>query len=69
MNVVGVLQIIAKGISIAEALYKAGMEAEPAFEALKNLITGAQEGNVTDAQLEDTEALLDQMIEDFNLDI
>ena len=69
MDISAILALIAKGISIVEALYEAGQSAAPAFEALKNLITGAQEGTVTDQQLTETEALLDQMIADFNLDI
>lgn len=66
MDIVAVLALISKGITVAEALYTAGEEAAPAFTALKNLVTGAQAGTVTDEELGKTEALLDQMMADFN---
>ena len=69
MQIVAILALIAKGISVAEALYAAGQEAAPAFSALKDLVTGAQKGTVTDEDLAKTEALLDSMIDDFNIDL
>ncbi len=69
MDIVAILALVAKGISVAEALYTAGQEATPAFNALKDLITGAQKGAVSDTDLAKTEALLDSMIDDFNLDL
>lgn len=66
MDFVAVLALISKGITVAEALYQAGQEAAPAFTALKNLVTGAQNGTVTDEELNKTEALLDQLMADFN---
>jgi len=69
MDVAAVLALIAKGISVAEAIVQVGGEAVPAFQAIKALITGAQQGTLTDDQLTQTEALLDQMIADFNLDL
>lgn len=69
MDILAVLALITKGITIAQALLAAGQSAVPAFDALKNLISGAQSGSVTQAQLDQTEALLDQMVDDFNLDL
>lgn len=69
MDIAAVLALIGKGITVIETLYEAGEAAAPAIEALKNLVTGAQNGTVTDDQLTQTEALLDQMIADFNSDL
>lgn len=69
MDIAAILLLIQKGVTIAEALIAAGESAAPAFTALKNLITGAQKGSVSDADLDATEAQLDKLIEDFNLDI
>lgn len=69
MDIVAILALIGKGITVVETLYEAGQSAAPALEALKNLVTGAQDGTVTDDQLAQTDALLDQMIADFNSDL
>lgn len=69
MDITAILTLVAKGISVIEALYEAGQTAAPALTALKDLVTGAQQGTVTDDQLTQTEALLDQLIDQFNLDI
>ena len=69
MNIVAILALIAKGISVAEALYAAGKEAGPALKVIKDLVTGAQNGNVTQAELDQTETLLDSLISDFNTDL
>lgn len=69
MDIAAIFALIAKGLTVVEAVVAAGEEAAPAIKALYNLVTGAQNGAVTDDQLEQTEALLDQMITDFNLDL
>lgn len=69
MNIVAILALIEKGISVAEVLIKAGANAAPAFNALKDLITGAKTGTLTQADIDQTEALLDKLIADFNADI
>ena len=69
MDVMVILGLVQKGLSVAEAIYEAGKNAAPAIAAIKDLVTGAQEGTVSDEQLAQTEALLDQMLADFNLDI
>lgn len=69
MDVMAVLLLIEKGISVAEVLISAAKDAGPAFQAIKDLITGAKQGSVTDQQLADTEALLDALIADFNTDL
>lgn len=69
MDIVAILALVAKGISVAEALYTAGQEAAPAFNALKDLITGAQKGDISDADLAKTETVLDNLIDDFNIEL
>lgn len=69
MDIVAILALIGKGLTVAEALMSAGQQAEPAITALIKLVNGAQQGTVTDDDLTQTEALLDQLIADFNLDI
>lgn len=69
MDVMAILALVAKGVSVISALISAGESAAPAIEVVKNLITGAQKGSVTPEQLAQTEALLDSMIDDFNLEL
>lgn len=69
MDIAAIFALVAKGLTVIEAVVAAGEEAAPAIKALYNLVTGAQSGTVSDDQLEQTEALLDQMITDFNLDL
>ncbi len=66
MDIVAILALIAKGVSIAETLIAAGQSAGPAIEVIKNLVTGAQTGKVTQDTLDKNEAVLDALIEDFN---
>jgi len=69
MDIVAILALVQKGLSVAEAIYEAGKDAAPAIVAIKDLVTGAQNGTVTDEQMAQTEALLDGMIADFNTSI
>ena len=69
MDFAAIFALIEKGLTVVQALYEAGQEATPAISALIALVTGAQTGTVTDDDLTKTEALLDQLIADFNIDI
>lgn len=69
MNALAIFALIEKGITVAEVLLKAGQSAAPAFEALKNLLTGAKSGTVSDDEIAKTEALLDSQLAEFNQDI
>lgn len=69
MDPLTIIALIGKGISVAEMLIDAGKSAAPAFTAVKNLISGAQSGTVTDADLTSTESMLDGLIDDFNTPI
>jgi len=67
MDPVTVIALIAKGLTVVEALIAAGQEDAPAIKVLWNVITGAQNGTLTDQQLTDEETTLDALIADFNL--
>lgn len=66
MDIVAILALIAKGVGVIDTLVTIGQNAEPAIKVVKDLITGAQAGTVTDAELTATEVVLDSMISDFN---
>ena len=69
MEVAAILALIEKGLTVIGAIVAMGQEVGPAIESLINLVRGAQTGDVTDEQMAQTEALLDKLIGDFNLDI
>jgi hypothetical protein len=60
------IELIFKGISIAQALITAGMSAAPAIATLVRVAKGAQDGTITQADLDAHEADLDALIDDFN---
>ncbi len=66
MDIAAILALVAKGMDVITTAVAIGKEVAPAVQVVKDLVTGAQTGDVTDAQLEATEATLDQMISDFN---
>lgn len=69
MDIAAILALVEKGVTIISALIEAGQTATPAIVALKDLVTGARKGTVTDAELDKTEAILDGLIDDFNLEL
>lgn len=69
MDYVAIIAMVSKGLTIVKALYDAGKDAYPAIKALADLTTAAEQGDVTDDMLAETEALLDGMIEEFNAPI
>jgi len=68
MNVVAVFNLIEKGINIISTLYDSGVDVTNAIEALRKLAEAAKKGSVSQSELELTEKILDEMIDDFNLD-
>jgi hypothetical protein len=69
MDYAAIIELIGKGLTVIETLIEAGQAAAPAIQAIRNLVSGTESGTVTDDDLAQTEALLDQMIADFNLDL
>lgn len=66
MDIAAILALIVKGMAVISSLVAVGQSIEPAIKVITDLVTGAQNGTVTDQQLADTEATLDAMIADFN---
>lgn len=66
MDASAIFATIQKGLSIITALSAAEQKIEPAVKVIYDLATNAQTGDVTDDQLEQSEAALDAMIDDFN---
>lgn len=69
MDIAAILALVEKGMTIVSAIIAAGENAAPAIAAISSLVTGAKNGTVTDAQLDATEKLLDDQIDQFDLDI
>lgn len=69
MDTAAVLALIEKGIAIIPILIQFGQDIAPAIEILKNVVTGAQAGTITDEELAQNEAELDALIADFNTDL
>lgn len=66
MNVASILAMVSKGVTVIQTLAAAEQDVAPAVKVVKDLITGAQAGTVTAADLATTEATLDRLIADFN---
>lgn len=66
MDIMSIFAMIAKGVSVAEMLLQAGKDVVPAIQVIKNLVTGAQEGGITQTDLDTSEAQLDALINEFN---
>lgn len=69
MDILAIMAIIAKGISIAETAIAVGKNAGPALAAVKGLIASFHAGTVTPEELADTETSLDAMLDEFNAPI
>jgi hypothetical protein len=69
MDVAAIMDLVIKGMGVISTLITVGQDAAPAIKVITDLVTGAQAGTVTDADLTATEATLDAMITDFNAPI
>lgn len=67
MNFVRLFGLLEKGLTVIDALRQAGADIAPAFAAVKNIVSTAKTGSVTEADLDATEATLDALIAQFNL--
>lgn len=66
MNVATVLDLIQKGIQAAALLIEAGRSAQPALEAIAGLASGAANEELSQEDMDQTSALLDRLIAEFN---
>jgi hypothetical protein len=67
MDIMAILALVSKGLSIVSTLEATGQAVAPAIKVIADLVSGASAGTVTAQQLTDTEITLDKMISDFNL--
>lgn len=66
MDIMAILALVSKGLSVISTLEQVGQTVAPAIKVVADLVTGAQAGTVTPQQLTDTETTLDSMIAAFN---
>ena len=73
MDYIAILAAVQKAITILSALFAAGQAAAPAVKVIIDhvtaLLNGAQQGTVTQQQIDDMHALLDQQMAQFNADL
>lgn len=67
MNLLAILALVDKGLAIVSLLIEAGQPAKVAIDAVKALTERPRQ--VTLKMLEDTEAVLDAQIAEFNLEL
>ena len=66
MDIAAVLDLVTKGLGVINTLVTVGENALPAINAVRDLVTKAQAGALTDDDLSKTEAVLDALIAEFN---
>lgn len=69
MDVVSILALVSKGVMVADALIQAGKNAGPAITALMKLIGGNRDTPPTQAEMDEAEAVLDSLIDEFNVEL
>ena len=67
MDLMTIIALVAKGLGVVTALAEAGKNVVPAVTAIKNLVKSAENGTVTDAEVDATDAQLDAMLTKFDL--
>jgi hypothetical protein len=67
MDIMSILGLVSKGLAVITTLEQAGQAVAPAIKVVSDLVTGTQNGTVTDQQLTETETALDNLISTFNL--
>ncbi len=66
MDIAQIMDLIVKAAGVVNTVVSVGGNAAPAIKILVDLATGAQTGEITDAELEANEAALDALIDKFN---
>ncbi len=67
MDPMTIIALVAKGLAVVTALAEAGKNVVPAVTAIKNLVKSTENGTVTDAEVDATDAQLDAMLTKFDL--
>lgn len=66
-TIANILNLIAKGVQVAEILIDAGQDALPALKVVWGLATGANAGTVTQDEIDAGEKTLDGLLAEFDL--
>jgi len=66
MDVMAILGLISQGLALLPTLVKAGVDISNEIQMLKGLSDGAQDGSVTDDQVQEVQDHLDKLMSDFN---
>jgi hypothetical protein len=69
MDAAAILALIEKGLILIPILIQAGEEIAPLVQRLIDVARGAQDGSITDDQLNALEADIDRRLADFNQDM
>jgi hypothetical protein len=69
MDLTVIMAVIEKGLTLIPILIQAGQDVSEVVGKLTTLSQDAQTGGVTQAQLDELEADLDQQIADFNTEM
>lgn len=69
MDALAIMTLVLKGISVAQALVNAGKDAAPAWDALRALFSGTRKGPPTQEAMNNADALLDRLMDEFNAEI
>lgn len=66
MDVMTILGLISQGLQLLPTLVKAGVDITKEIQMLKGLSDGAQDGTVTDDQVQEVQDHLDELMSNFN---
>lgn len=69
MNASAILAIVAQGLALLPTLIQTGIDVTSRIEAAVSLAKAGADGTVTDAQIAQYRAQLDQDLSDFNADL
>lgn len=66
MNAAAIIALVTKGLSIAEQLWENRDLALKAIQSITNIVKSFNGGTVTQADIDQTEADLDALLDEFN---
>ncbi len=70
MDVAAIMALVAKGLAVTEAVWENRDVALAAVQSVKNIVEAHTAGHtVTQAQIDEVEANLDAMLDEFNSDL
>jgi len=66
MDIAGIIGLVFKGIDVAKEVLAVGKDVAPVVKNLVEIVTGVENGTMTDERLLEIENELDRQIEEFN---